>query len=86
MKSLKPQKREYRIITDYEKDDAKIKQLKDKEAHYIIGGNTDPKELTDQEVVTAYKEQNKAERGFRFLKVPLFFVSSLFVKTPKERA
>ena len=35
-------------------------------------------------MVTAYKEQNKAERGYRFLKDPLFFVSSLFVKTPKR--
>ena len=40
--------------------------------------------MTNQEVVTAYKEQNKAERGFRFLKDPLFFVSSLFIKTPKR--
>ncbi|MDQ7091014.1 MAG: IS1634 family transposase [Methylococcales bacterium] len=57
---------------------------KAKEAHYIIGGNTDPKELSDQEVVQAYKEQHQVERGFRFLKDPLFFASSLFVKTPKR--
>lgn len=83
-KDQKPTKKEYQVIAGYEKDGAKISLLKDKEAHYIIGGNTDPKELTDQDVVTAYKEQNKAERGFRFLKDPLFFVSSLFVKTPKR--
>src|SRR6266705_2174774 len=29
-----------------------------------------------------YKGQAQAEGGFRFLKDPLFFVSSLFVKTP----
>ena len=83
-KDQKPTKTDYQVIAGYEKDCTKINKLKDKEAHYIIGSNTDPKELTDQEVVTAYKEQNKAERGFRFLKDPLFFVSSLFVKTPKR--
>ncbi len=83
-KDQEPTKTEYQVIADKEKDENKINKLKDKEAHYIIGSNTDPKELSDQEVVGAYKEQNKAERGFRFLKDPLFFVSSLFVKTPRR--
>jgi len=40
--------------------------------------------LNDQEVATAYKKQHHVERGFRFLKDPLFFASSLFVKTPQR--
>lgn len=83
-KDQKPTKVEYQVITEIEKNIDKINQLKDKEAHYIIGDNTDPKNLSNQEVVAAYKEQHKAEGGFRFLKDPLFFVSSLFVKTPKR--
>jgi transposase len=31
-------------------------------------------------VVTTYKEQGGVERGFRFLKDPLFLASSVFVK------
>ena len=58
----------------------KIEYLKAKKAHYIVGGNTDPKELSAQEVVNAYKNQSSAERGFRFLKDPLFFVASFFLK------
>jgi transposase len=35
-------------------------------------------------VITAYKGQAQVEGGFRFLKAPLFFVSSLFVKKPSR--
>ena len=31
-----------------------------------------------------YKQQQKVERGFRFLKDPLFFTSSVFVKKPQR--
>jgi len=74
----------YQVIVDSEADEEKIKHLKAKEGHYIIGGNTDPQELSDKEVIAAYKQQHQVERGFRFLKDPLFFVSSLFVKSPKR--
>jgi transposase len=38
--------------------------------------------LSDQQFVTTYKEQGGVERGFRFLKDPLFLSSSVFVKKP----
>ena len=31
-----------------------------------------------------YKDQQKGERGFRFLKAPLFLASSLTLKSPKR--
>ena len=31
-----------------------------------------------------YKEQQSAERGFGFLKEPLFFADSVFIKSPKR--
>jgi len=36
-------------------------------------------DLTDEEVIAGYKGQSAVERGFRFLKDPVFFVSSLFL-------
>ena len=36
------------------------------------------------EIIAGYKAQAQAEGGFRFLKDPLFFVSSLFVKKPSR--
>ena len=34
--------------------------------------------------MTTYKEQGSVERGFRFLKDPLFLASSVFVKEPER--
>jgi transposase len=39
-------------------------------------------QLTDQELIQTYKEQHSVERGFSFLKDPLFLASSVFVKKP----
>jgi transposase len=45
----------------------------------------DRQELTDEALIELYKAQNTTvERGFRFLKDPLFFASSLFVKKPER--
>lgn len=83
-KGQKPSVIKYQVIAENGQDTARIEREKAKKAHYIIGSNTDPEELGDQEVIRAYKEQNQVERGFRFLKDPLFFVSSLFVKKPSR--
>lgn len=48
----------------------------------MLGTHIEADELSDQEIITAYKAQSQVEGGFRFLKAPLFFVSSLFVKKP----
>jgi transposase len=44
----------------------------------------DARILADQELVTTYKEQGSVERGFRFLKDPLFRASSVCVKKPER--
>ena len=55
------------------------KQLK---ACFVLGTTIDTSELNATAVIAAYKRQSRVEGGFRFLKDPLFFVSSLFVKQP----
>ncbi len=55
------------------------KQLK---GCFVLGTNIEAEALSDEEVLSAYKAQSQVEGGFRFLKDPLFFVSSLFVKKP----
>ena len=57
------------------------KQLK---GCFVLGTNIEAKALSDEEVIEAYKAQSQVEGGFRFLKDPLFFVSSLFVKKPSR--
>jgi transposase len=39
---------------------------------------------TTQEILEEYKDQQSNERGFRFLKDPLFFTSSVSVKKPER--
>ena len=41
-------------------------------------------ELSADEALQEYKGQQSSERGFRFLKDPLFFTSSVFVKSPRR--
>jgi len=42
--------------------------------------------LSPDEILIKYKEQQSTERGFRFLKDPLFFTSSVFLNTPERVA
>ncbi len=41
-------------------------------------------ELKPSEILRIYKEQQSTERGFIFIKDPLFFADSLFVKNPER--
>jgi len=63
-------------------DQKGIEERKQQGACFVIGSNSEAKQLSDPEVITAYKAQAQAEGGCRFLKDPMFFVSSLFVKKP----
>jgi len=52
---------------------------------FILATNVlDAHQLSADDVLTEYKDQPSNERGFRFLKDPLFFTSSVFVKSPKR--
>ena len=41
-------------------------------------------ELSSEEMLREYKAQQSCERGFRFLKDPLFLADSVFLKTPQR--
>ena len=52
-------------------------------ACFIVGTNLlDAAVLSDEAVISTYREQGSVERGFRFLKDPLFLASSVFLKKP----
>ena len=63
-------------------DQERLASRKQQSACFVIGTNIEANQLSDPEVIRAYKAQAQAEGGFRFLKDPLFFVASLFVKKP----
>ena len=54
-------------------------------AAFIVATNIlDAQRLSPEQVIATYKEQGGVERGFRFLKDPLFLASSVFVKKPER--
>src|SRR5919199_1742656 len=63
-------------------DTARLEALKRHKACFVLGTNIGTDLLSDAEVIAGYKAQAHVEGGFRFLKDPLFFVSSLFVTKP----
>jgi transposase len=45
-----------------------------RKAAFLVATNVlDPDQLSDQELIQTYKEQHSVERGFSFLKDPLFW-------------
>ena len=65
-------------------DPDKIKVQQQRKACFVVGTSIPDTELTDAEVIAGYKGQSAAEGGFKFLKDPIFFVSSWFVKKPSR--
>jgi transposase len=61
-----------------------IAASKQQSACFVIGTNMEARYVSAAEVIRAYKAHASVEGGFRFLKDPLFFVSSLFVKKPRR--
>lgn len=52
---------------------------------FILATNVlESKQLNEQQALEEYKGQQGNERGFRFLKDPLFFASSVFLKSPER--
>ncbi len=48
---------------------------------FILASNElDLEALSDEDILSSYKAQSKVERGFRFLKDPMFLASTLFLK------
>ncbi len=67
-----------------DRDTAAIIRYQQPLGKYIVATNVlDGMELPSEDLLTVYKDQNcSVERGFRFLKDPLFFAHSLFLKKP----
>jgi transposase len=69
-----------RVSVDVER----LPQAKQYHACFVLGSTIEAEQLSDADGIAGDKEQAHAEGGFRFLKDPLFFVSSLFVKKPSR--
>lgn len=75
----------YKIEASFERDEEKIEKLLKRKGRFILATNDlDTESYTDTTMLEEYKEQQKVEGGFRFLKDPWFMVDSIFLKTPKR--
>lgn len=71
----------YMIKTSLQRDEKKIQKLASEKGKFVIATNElDLTKLTNIELLETYKGQQSVERGFRFLKDPLFMASSVFLK------
>ena len=74
----------YTIVCDLVENKEIVDEIKNQAGRFILATNIlSQTELTTPEILIAYKKQQSCERGFRFLKDPLFFADSLFVKIQK---
>jgi transposase len=84
-KEASPLTHEWQIVATVTVNQPRLDEEALRKACFIVGTNVlDPEELSDQVLVTTYKEQGGVERGFCFLKDPLFLASSVFVKKPER--
>ena len=75
---------EWQIQARVRPDQETLGYHKHVKACFVLGTNIGVSQLSDAAVIAAYKSQSCVEGGFRLLKDPLFFVSSLFVKKPSR--
>jgi transposase len=81
-----PSREVWRFTAQLVEDQARLDNLRRAHGKYIIATNVlDANDLGLLEMLAIYKEQSTSvERGFRFLKDPLFFAHSLFLKKPSR--
>ncbi|GER86270.1 IS4 family transposase [Dictyobacter vulcani] len=66
-------------------NETKLLAYAQRKACFVIATNVvDEADTSNEEVISLYLEQGSVERGFRFLKDPLFLASSVFVKKPER--
>ena len=77
--------RQYQVSATLVKNTSAITESERRAGRFILTTNIlDEAVLTPDEILSKYKEQQSTERGFRFLKDPLFFADSVFLKSPER--
>ncbi len=75
----------YKIQAQLEPDADVIARQTLAAGRFILATNVlDIDQLSCDEMIAKYKEQQSCERGFAFLKDPLFFTDSVFLKSPER--
>lgn len=71
----------YQIEASLSKNEAAISNSIQSAGRFVLATNIlDENILNNSEMISEYKAQQSCERGFGFLKDPLFFADSVFLK------
>lgn len=76
----------YYIETKFCRNEEAIHKILNKKGRFILATNDLDADYTDSMILENYKEQQKVESGFRFIKDPWFMVDSVFLKSPRRIA
>ena len=75
----------FKVQAQLELDASVIAKETKASGRFILATNVlDAEQLNPSEMIVKYKEQQAAERAFGFLKDPLFFTDSVFLKSPER--
>ena len=84
-KDASPTSYQWQLVASVNVNYLQVAQEVFRKACWIVGTNMlEPASLSDEALIGTYKDQGGVERGFRFLKDPLFLASSVFVKKPER--
>lgn len=61
-----------------------VTKLQRKSCFILATNQLDCAQFSSEDLIAIYKDQQKVERGFRFLKDPLFMASNIFLKSSKR--
>lgn len=81
-KNAKKPKTVYFLKALFEENIEAIEGARKRKGKFILA--TNDKKLDAETILLEYKEQQSVERGFRFLKDPMFFTSATFLKKPQR--
>jgi transposase len=84
--NTKPIGEEYYLFGSIKVNPLKVGEAEARKGFFIVATNDlERKSITSEQLLSVYKAQGvSVERGFRFLKDPLFYAESLYLKSPKR--
>ena len=75
----------FKVQAQLELDASAVAKATKASGRFILATNVlEASQLNPDEMIVKYQEQQSAERGFWFLKDPLFFTDSVFLKSPER--
>ena len=86
-KDEKPESFRYSVTAKIKKDTEGISSIRTTKGRFILATNhLDGRGLSAERILREYKGLSKVERGFRFLKDPMFMMDQLFLTKPNRIA